>query len=266
MIEKEKLDKIIEESIDSVIYGYNGENVLNKQVVDEAIIHSYDTSFVIRHLMQRFSLAHGIRNYIFQKDRCFGWVEKRKENNDCDVIVVVLPTKHSKTLKEITLSVEKSCGWFLSSKIDINMDGFEAWIFEKKFDNEITQDVIDLGVIYHIFPSSRLAKALHVGLLPKKTTWLPFMLDSEHTFADDKGGHFGWKTIDRVYFFTEKPSDEFLKNNTFSSKEVLTDKYTLLAIDTEKLLPNTRFYSDPRSENAVYTLNNIPPSAITVVE
>ena len=37
-------------------------------------------------------------------------------------------------------------------------------------------------------------------------------------------------TIDGVYAFLNVLSDDFLKNNTFNSKEVFTDKYTPLKI------------------------------------
>ena len=45
---------------------------------------------------------------------------------------------------------------------------------------------------------------------------------------------------------------------------VLMDTYTLLEIATSKLLENTRFIFDPRHEDAVYTMANIPPTAISV--
>ena len=42
------------------------------------------------------------------------------------------------------------------------------------------------------------------------------------------------------------------------------DTYTLLEIATSKLSENTRFIFDPRHEDAVYTMANIPPTAISV--
>lgn len=264
-MDDKKLKEIVRKNLNEILYSYNGENSLCEQNLDEALIHSYDVDFVFRHLLQTFQLAHSVMGYISKTNDYIGWIEKRKVKNSCEVIILVLPLKNNAFLKDITLTMEKSCGWFLSTKINIKMDGFEAWQFEKKFDNEVTDDVLKLGKIYHLFPTSRLNKVIHVGLLPKKTTWTPFILDNEHTFKDSRENHYGWKTIDRVYFFVNKPSEDFLKNNTFSNKEIFTDTYMLLCIDTEKLIPNTKFYSDPRSENAVYTLNNIPPSAISVV-
>lgn len=264
-MDEKRFDDIISESINSVLYMQNGEDTLNEQSLYEALIHSYDTDVVMRHLVQTFPLAKGIIRYVSRKDEYIGWIEKKKGKNNCEIIFLAMPSKNSKFLKDIVLSMEKSCGWFLSTKVNVSMEGVEGWQFEKKFDNDVTEDVLTLGKIYHMFPTSRLKKVLHVGLLPKKTTWTPFILDAEHTFKDERENHYGWQTIDRVYFFKTKPSDDYLKNNTFSSKEIFTDTYVLLEIDTSKLLPNTKFYLDPRSENAVYTLSNIPASAISVV-
>lgn len=245
------------------LYRYSSENTLEEQCIEEALIHTYDSIPVINHLVGTFPLAKGFLDFMSSKD-CVGWVEMREGKNDSEVILLVLDLEHSGYLKDITLSMEKSCGWFLSTSINIGIDGLVGWQFEKKFDNNVTKEVLSLTTLYHLAPTSRLKKILNVGLLPKKTTWKPFMLDDEHTFTDEKGNHCGWKTIDRVYFFKSKPSVEFLKNNRFSSKEIFTDTYSLLKIDVSQLLPETNFYSGPRSANAVYTLNNIPPRAITV--
>ena len=42
------------------------------------------------------------------------------------------------------------------------------------------------------------------------------MLDEEHTFSDKHNQHYGWKTVDRVYAFLDKPSDDFIENNKLS--------------------------------------------------
>ena len=92
------------------------------------------------------------------------------------------------------------------------------------------------------------------------------MLNDEHTFRDGLGQHYGWMTVDRVYVFMDKPSKVFLEHNTFQQKNIVTSTYTLLQIDTNKLLPNTKFSYDPRSTGAAYTMGNIPPCAISVVK
>ena len=262
-----ELHSVIKECIDKVLlWNTNNENAIPMQMVDEALIHSYEASFVIRHLCSSFHLAKGYRQYSRNPNNYYGYVEKRKNENNCDVILLSLPTANNTILKEITLSMEKSCGWFLSCEVDTSLEGHEAWQYEKKIDNDATYEVMSRQFIYHLCPTSRLQKILSVGLLPKKTTWKAFMLDDEHTYRDRLEQHYGWMTIDRVYMFLNEPSNNFLENNTFNTKDVFTDTFTLLKIDTTKLIPNTKFSFDPRSEDAVYTMGNIPPSAISIAK
>ena len=262
-----ELHSVIEESVNRVLlWNSNNENTIQPQMVDEALIHSYEASFVLRHLCSSFNLAKGYRNYSRNPNNYYGYVEKRKSENNCAVILLSLRADNIALLKEITLSMEKACGWFLSCQTDTNLQGHEAWQFKKKIDSDATTDVMSRQFIFHLCPTSKLQKILNVGLLPKKTTWKAFMLDNEHTFRDRLGQHYGWMTIDRVYALLDKVSDDFLKNNSFNTKDIFTSTYTLLQIDTSKLLPNTKFSYDPRSEGAVYTMSNIPPTAISITK
>lgn len=251
-----------------LIWSIGNEDYIYPQMVDEALLYSYDTSRVIRHLCSTFHLAKGYRKYERKSMDYQGFVESRKTHNHCSVILLCLPDKNKKLLKEITLSMEKSCGWFLARKLDkVDLDNHEGWQFEKKKDNDATHEVKSHDYIYHLCPKSRLQKILHVGLSPKKTTWEAYKLDKEHTLQDKHNQHYGWKTVDRVYAFLDKPDEEFLEDNNFNEKEINSpDGYILLSIDISKLQSKIKFSFDPRYENAVFTLENIPPSAISVVD
>lgn len=265
-IKKKDFLDFIDEAVGKAIkWNTITEESLQPQMVDEALIHSYDTDVVIRHLCRSFRLADGFKTYLKGAGEYYGYVEKDESENGCSVIIVSLRNENISLLKEITLSMEKACGWFLSFKVKQNLPGHEAWQYEKKIDNDATSEVMSHDFLYHLCPTSRLQKILHVGLLPKKTTWEIFTLDDEHTFKDKLDQHYGWATIDRVYLFLQKPSDDFMKNNPFTAKNVFTDTYSLLQVNINKLLPNSKFYFDPRSKDAVYTMANIPPKAIKVL-
>lgn len=262
-----ELKEVVTQCVNKVLlWNENNEDYIHRQMVDETLIYSYEANMVIRHLCNTFYLAKGLREYNRNPNNYQGYVEKRKNKNNCSVILLSLPTNNIALLREITLSMEKACGWFLACQIQSVVQGHEAWQYEKKKDNDATADVVSRQFVYHLCPTSRLQKILHVGLLPKKTTWSAFMLNDEHTFRDRLGQHYGWMTVDRVYVFMDKPSKVFLGHNTFQQKNIVTSTYTLLQIDTNKLLPNTKFSYDPRSTGAAYTMNNIPPSAISVVK
>ena len=249
-----------------LMWNEHNEDYIHPQMVDEALIYSYDASIVIRHLCNTFWLAKGDIEYLRCISEYNGCVEKKNDKNKCDVIVLSLPISSDDLLKEITLSMEKACGWLLACKTDTNLQGHEAWQYEKKKDNDATDEVFAKDFIFHLCPTSHLEKILHVGLISKKTTWECYISDDAHTVCDEIGQHYGWMTADRVHAFFDKPDDNFLQYNNLNEKNMLTDTYTLLGIDTKRLLANTKFSYDPRSERAVYTMGNIPPSAITVVK
>ena len=157
MLMGSELHSVIKECInDIILWNAKNENTIHEQMVDEALIHSYEASVVIRHLCSSFQLARGYRQYSRNTNKCYGYVDKRKNENNCDVILLSLPTANSDILKEITLSMEKSCGWFLSCKINTNLQGHEAWQYEKKIDNDATHEVLSRQFIYHLCPTSRL--------------------------------------------------------------------------------------------------------------
>ena len=72
------------------------------------------------------------------------------------------------------------------------------------------------------------------------------------------------KIVSRItQFYREAKLRKY--DNSYGWDEVRKDIYWA-QIDTNKLLLNTKFSYDPRSTGAAYTMNNIPPSAISVVK
>lgn len=244
----------------------HNEYFIEPQPIDEALI-SYNETKVINHLCHTYKLADKIKSYKKHHQKYQGYIESCENKNHCSVILLALPKSHKELLKEITSSMERSCGWFLVCKLKKSLPGHECWQFEKKKDNDATSDVKSQEYIYHLCPTSRLQKILHVGLTPKKNTWKAYKLDDEHTYKDRHGQHYGWKSIDRVYAFLKKPNENFLKNNNFKKGKDIesVEGYTLLKIEVSKLKSDVEFYFDPRSEGAVFTLEPIPHSAISVV-
>ena len=260
-ISGKNLNELIRRSVKHFFYGGEGVETLSPQPLNEAL-HSYPSDAVKRHLVEMFLLAPDITSYYKNPKAYYGIIQKRKCRNKCDVLLLAIPKGEMQLLKDITLSMEISCGWFLARRIKICDRKMEAWQFEKKMDNDATAETFRHHYIYHLAPTSYVKKIMHVGLIPRMTTWRPYILDEQHTFRDQRETHYGWRTVERVYAFLDIPSDEFLDNNSFGEKQVATDTYTLLKIDVSKLNPNAKFYLDPRCDRAVYSLNTIPPYAI----
>lgn len=117
--------------------------------------------------------------------------------------------------------------------------------FEKKYDQKVSVPKI----IYHSCPIERLEKIKKIGLTPKSKSKLAYHPD-------------------RIYFSDSKKELYWLTSLLFDKgedKEHISGNYVILEIDTDKL-KNIEFYLDPNFEWGVYTLSNIPPSAIKELE
>jgi len=114
--------------------------------------------------------------------------------------------------------------------------------FEAKFDKKI--DRIPL-TLYHLTPKQNWDKISKIGLVPKsrsKASYHP----------------------ERVYLGKDMKSLKFLSNLFYQKTGI--KEYTLIKIDTELIPQYFTLYSDPNFQNGYYTLNNIPPTALTKIK
>lgn len=259
IMQEEDNNAIAEKHFYDFLFARCSETSDNNQNVEEALIYSYNASLVHRKICEQFNLASNQRVFLGNQSEYLGFSVIHKSNNKCSVILLALSKDKTYILKDITLKIEKAYGWFLACPIYTKNDDIECWQFEKKKINDATLKVETMDCLYHLCPTSRLQKILHVGLLPKKTTWEPYKLDND----DESNQHYWWKEVNRVYICLNKTTMKPIQDNKLE-EGVFMDTYTLLEIATSKLLENTRFIFDPRHEDAVYTMANIPPTAISV--
>lgn len=157
----------------------------------------------------------------------------------------------------------QTCGWTNpENEFTYQKDSnYSVLVFEKnKQENEISVGEF----VYHLTPSSKIEKILKNGLTPR---------------SGDKAS---FKHIERVYVFLENPGYYMSANFAYDlwrqsleqqtlNKEKLSamfnaerPRYSLLQINTSKC-GDIKFYGDPNLVGAVWTLDNIPPQAITVL-
>ena len=138
--------------------------------------------------------------------------------------------------------------------------------FERKFNEDVTEDVEAIGYIYHWTNSKVLDKIRKIGLKPNAKSWDRLMtVDDKEGFWHKENDTKNWS---RIYFSTRKFGIRYPRHY-FSSQDNDTGEildYYLLTIDVDKCPAGTRFYLDPKDDNAVYTFNNIPPQAIVQIE
>ena len=146
-------------------------------------------------------------------------------------------------------------GWFcgIYEKLD-GYDNLIRLIYEKKFDVDVTEEVLKNKYIYHICPNIYLNKINKIGLKPKFSSWNQY------------------SNPERLYFFIEKLThEEFVMwVNEFNTEKKLdyqrNDGWSLLRVDVSNLTNSPTFYFDPRMKNGVYTMDNISPENIEIVD
>jgi len=117
--------------------------------------------------------------------------------------------------------------------------------FESKFDEEIVENIPP--ILYHTTPTQNVNKILKIGLTPKSRSKLSYHPDRVFLGKSIEG-------LEKII-----PHMSFLSGNK---------SYTILKI-TPNMIPGDylRLYTDPNyPKEGFYTLNNIPPQAISKVK
>lgn len=272
-INEERLENIIQEVIDAVLFDTLPKHDATGDIhwailqgkpylLKEGLIKSYPIKNVI------WAIA-GMFNFFAYKNK----QEKNKElfqldndNSKYDGVIGFSEFSQNGT-KRIEIVVKKSdfnqadfdryflkYGWFcsFSNKLDF-YKGLVAFVYEKKFDIDVTQAVLDKRYIFHICPNIYLNRINLKGLVPKFSSWNIF------------------HNPERIYFFANEFSHkEFLEmvKNFSSGKDVYNsnDGWSLLKIDTSTLTNSPSFYLDPRMKNGIYTIDNISPESIEIID
>jgi len=121
--------------------------------------------------------------------------------------------------------------------------------YEAKYDKEVT---VDSRYLYHLTPDTKWKSIKHIGLTPK----------TQGKLANHPGRIYLLTSLDGVD--VEKLAFSLLV--TYSQAHLVKEMY-LLKVDTANLR-DIKFFEDPNffRVQAVWTYQNIPPTAISVVE
>lgn len=233
--------------------------VIDKNCLNEGFIKSYNAGAVIKSLIKQFNLstdenqwkdgnAEGFISMDNARQRPKNLLQRiGKElcepvNDEIVVITIYSYNNDFPKLKEFMTA----CGWFFSYE-DWNDEVYEI-SFEKHF-QESVNDFYNGDTLYHLTPKSRVRKIMTIGLTPKT--------------CSKKSYH-----PERIYLFTKELSQDELYNWIFQFSECENEKtikqgYVVLKIDRSKC-PNIKIFADPNLDGGVFTVDNIPPTAITI--
>lgn len=232
--------------------------------LNEMLLTTVPAKKVVSYLISGFNFA----TYDdFDNEKNYGIVVQVKEN----IIQLWIRPNDEEEVKKIMGKLGWICGGrdiykFRATKVgcyadDIGLFGLQ---FERKFDEDATDDVFERDFIYHYAPSEALGKIQKQGLVPKTNTWKLFGGEG------DTDKNIRYKNVNddishnRIFFFLDEPKID--KEDYFKTKSNgKTTETTLLMIDTGKIPFDIKFYKDPKQIGAVYTYENIPPKAIKIV-
>lgn len=231
-------------------------------IIEEGLIKSYPDDRIIFALSGLFDLYKGDnfseKNKILldvdKKEPCqyYGIIEQQQSQNNTSRIVIKV-NKADFNQNDFDKYFLKY-GWFcVASNQAFGYDNIITFIYEKKFDVEVTDFVKKMKYIYHICPNIYLNKINRIGLKPKYSSWNRFF------------------NPERIYFFINELSHEDFKQwvENFDKNKDITktnDGWCLLKIDTTVLSNSPKFYFDPRMKGGIYTMDNISPDSIEIID
>ena len=275
-IDEKRLGKMVKKIVEEVLF-----NTLPKHdaagnmyttmlegkpyLIKEGLISTYPIKNVIFALKSLFNLYDG--SDLMEKNKILFYLDKQQYYHDYNGIIFYNKYSQNNT-ERIEINVNENdfnqndfdkyllkYGWFCGIYEKLNgYNNLIRLIYEKKFDVDVTEEVIKNKYLYHICPNIYLNKINKYGLKPKFSSWNQY------------------SNPERVYFFMkELTNKEFvLWVNEFNAEKEFNyqknDGWSLLKIDVSKATNNPKFYFDPRMKNGVYTMDTISPENIEIID
>lgn len=275
-IDEENLKGLIKQIVEEILFnsapkhdasGNMYSTMLNGKpyLLKEGLISTYPIENVIFALKSLFNLYDG--NDDTERNKILFFLDRQQNYNGYNGVIFYNRYSQNNT-ERIEIKVSENdfnqndfdkyllkYGWFcgIYEKLD-GYDNLIRLIYEKKFDVDVTEEVIKNKYIYHICPNIYLNKINKSGLKPKFSSWNQY------------------SNPERVYFFMKRLTHEefVLWVNEFNSEKKIdyqrNDGWSLLKIDVSNLTNNPTFYFDPRMKNGVYTMDTISPENIEIVD
>lgn len=272
-LNEHKLKKIISSVINEVLFGGlpkkepTGDiywaTLQNKPyVMEEGLIKTYPIENVIDSISGLFDLYAG--DDITERNKVLYGLD---QNEDTEYNGTIEYTSAKNKTKRIEIKVNNETynqadfdkyflkyGWFCG--YSDNLFGYSnivRFVYEKKFDIDVTDSIKEREYIYHICPNIYLSRINQRGLVPRFSSWNVF------------------KNPERLYFFIDELShDDFVKwvKHFKEGKKIYSGNggWSLLKVDVSKLTNGPTFYFDPRMKNGIYTMDSISPENIEIID
>ncbi len=269
---KDLIEKIVREILFDTLPKHDASGNMYSTMLDgkpyllnEGLISTYPIKNVIFALKSLFNLYDG--NDDTERNKILFFLDRQQNYNGYNGVIFYNRYSQNDT-ERIEIKVSENdfnqndfdkyllkYGWFcgIYEKLD-GYDNLIRLIYEKKFDIDVTEEVLKNRYIYHICPNIYLNKINKSGLKPKFSSWNQY------------------SNPERVYFFMkELTHEEFaLWVNEFNAEKKFdyqrNDGWSLLRVDVSELTNTPAFYFDPRMKNGIYTMDTISPENIEIID
>ena len=214
----------------------------NHQRLYEGIFATYPIDKVRRFLLSYYHLPDS------------SVVIEDANNGEQSLIVTIRNTEERKSEIDKSMAL---CGYFPSFVVKCYNGDFLEITYEKRINDDADGMVRKHRFLYHITPSIYVDDILKNGLCPKSKN-KKFNYPNRIYLTVDK------LTVKDVKAYAEMLYP-YIKQNKYTQDEGIYDNFALLQISVDELDEDVySFYKDPNLDNAVYTIDNIPPEVIYV--
>lgn len=224
----------------------------------EGIFKTYDIDFSVDYICRTLGFTKDIDKFKnFESD---GYVMFNESyTSEKDSFSVIIPSSYKDFDK--LYKVASLCGFYESDKRHIDKDKYLIQLdFEKNIQEEIRGVVGRSKYLYHLTPTVYLDDILTNGLKPLHRN-KGFDYDSRVYFLLSKK----YTDVSEVAQMLYNVMIEHCNNEKeLENVKKYKSKFTLLRIETSKMIGKYKFYIDNNFENYVYIKGNVPPSLIEV--
>lgn len=174
-----------------------------------------------------------------------------KEFNGIKCAYVYYDVYRKDSFKEMIIELMQRCGYFLSTEIKGKgrNDGVNRMKFEPSVEENVDEEVRNIGLMIHITTRQKVNKINAIGLTPRSNNSI-------------------FEYPARIYLISGKASSTQILSLAKAlqiSKSLngdINNEYVQIMVNTKRLPNNIHFFKDPNLVNCFYTHDNIPPSAI----
>lgn len=274
LITEERLQEIVQETINRILENNNQtldyndfipsldnskfiENAINELTLydklsdlSEGLIKTYPIGKVVNIISNEFNLNEA--NFL---------ITSKVQNNSksIDLLTIILPKTVNKEFIGKVKSRMEMCGYYLNKKPSIK-NGEIIMVFAPKFIENISDKIRErCRYLYHLTYDVYLNKIQRKGLIPSSKNTVFKYPDRIYLMLGNNLNSKQLEIFKILRFFRNKSNNQESNPNEVGNSSILM-------IDLEKVPNNVQFFVDPMTCNAIYTTDNIPPTAIVGIK